>query len=290
MIEFLDGVRETVIYPEQFGIRLFMNESTSDYPVHWHTAAEIIMPIENNYTAVIADIRYELKPGDILLIPPGELHELFAPTSGKRLILQFDYSRLFHLNGLDSALAMMRPCIVLTGEQDKQLLKQLQPLLYEMMDEYFGSSLLKEAQSYSILLRFIVLLGRSLLAENRRHQPGQEPKRMKDINRFMNVCRFIREHCTENILVEDAAKEAGLSKYHFIRMFKQFTGVSFNSYLNQQRIHIAENLLIDPNLTITEVAMRSGFGSLSTFNRVFKQYKKCTPTEYKQLHGQHIHD
>lgn len=61
--------------------------------------------------------------------------------------------------------------------------------------------------------------------------------------------------------------------------------MSYYSYLNQHRIMYAEKLLIDPNLSVTEVAMRSGFGSLSTFNRVFKAYKKCTPTQYKYLHG-----
>jgi AraC-like DNA-binding protein len=165
-------------------------------------------------------------------------------------------------------------------------------MLNEIMDEYFGNAPLREAQAYSLLIQFLVKLGRKLLTEGRLSQPSTqaEPaKRRKDIERFIRVCRFIREHCTENISVEDAALEAGLSKYHFVRMFKQFTGVSFLTYLNRERIHIAEALLIEPNVTITEVAMRSGFGSLATFNRVFKEHKKCTPSQYKTLHGQHIH-
>ena len=54
---------------------------------------------------------------------------------------------------------------------------------------------------------------------------------------------------------------------------------------------LAERLLIDPNLSITEAAMRSGFVSLATFNRLFKTYKKCTPTEFKNLHnvGMKVH-
>lgn len=289
MIEFLDGVRETVMYPEHFGIRLYLNELATDYQIHWHAAAEVIMPIENNYTAVVGDVRYELQPGDILLIPPGELHELFAPESGKRLILQFDYSQLSHMNGFDSALAMMRPCILLTEGSDEELIRMLRPLLNEIMEEYFGSSLLKEAQSYSILIRFMVILGRALLTQDRRFNQALGPKRLKDIDRFMQVCRYIREHCTENLLVDDAAKVAGLSKFHFVRMFKQFTGVSYNMYLNRQRIQVAENLFADPTISITEVAMRSGFGSLNTFNRVFKIHKRCTPSQYKQLRGEHIH-
>ena len=53
--------------------------------------------------------------------------------------------------------------------------------------------------------------------------------------------------------------------------------------LSVSRIAHAEQLLIEPNLSITEVAMRSGFNSLSTFNRIFKAAKNCTPSEYKNL-------
>jgi len=292
MIEFLDGTRETVMYPEHFGIRLYMNDKAVNYPVHWHSAAEIIMPIENIYTAVIDGVTHTLKPGEVLLIPPGELHELFAPPSGRRMILQFDISQFTHMNGFDSTLAMLRPCTILRTGRDDELLAALRPMLDEIMDEYFGVSPLREAQAYSLLIQFLVKLGRKLLTEGHASAPSiqTEPaKRRKDIERFMRVCRYIREHCTENISAEDAAREAGLSKFHFVRMFKQFTGVSFLTYLNRERIHIAEALLIEPNVTITEVAMRSGFGSLATFNRVFKEYKRCTPSQYKMLHGQHIH-
>lgn len=64
--------------------------------------------------------------------------------------------------------------------------------------------------------------------------------------------------------------------------------MSCYSYLNQQRIMYAEKLLIDPSLSITDVAMQSGFVSLATFNRVFKTYKNCTPTQYKSLQGVHV--
>lgn len=288
LIEFLDGTRETVHYSEHFGMRLFINESAIDYPVHWHTAAEIIMPLVNGYTAVVSDQRCELAPGEILFIPPGELHELFAPPSGKRLILQFDYGQFTHMDGFDTTLAMLRPFTVLRSGEDDETLHSLRPLLYKIMDEYFSKSPLSEAQAYSILIQFIVCLGRRILTEERRFPKTHPSKRLRDIERFNRVCRYIREHCTEDIRTDDAAREAGLSKYHFVRMFKQFTGISFTTYLNQQRIMLAEKLLIEPNVSITEVAMRSGFGSLATFNRVFKEHKKCTPSQYKQLYGQHI--
>ena len=90
----------------------------------------------------------------------------------------------------------------------------------------------------------------------------------------------------EDISLDTIADVAGFSKFHFSRLFKQFTNISFYDYLNQRRVKEAEKLLLNPNLSITEVAMRSGFSSISTFNRVFKSFKECTPTEFKNLYQQ----
>ena len=60
--------------------------------------------------------------------------------------------------------------------------------------------------------------------------------------------------------------------------------MSFYDYLNKERIQVAEKLLLNPELSITEVAFRSGFSSISTFNRVFKNSKNCSPTEFRSLY------
>jgi AraC-like DNA-binding protein len=287
MIEILDGTRETVSYREHFGIRLYMNQVADDYPVHWHTAIEIIMPIENIYTAIVDDTKYVLHPGDILIIPSGVLHQLFAPETGERLILQCDYALFYNMNGFDSAFTMLRPCCLVTPNLSDELHSSLKSLLLAIIAEYSSTSLLREAQTYAMLIHFFVALGRNMMTADRRFPHTSNQKRHKYIDQFLQVCQYMRKHCTEDIQVEDLAELAGFSKFHFARLFKQFTGMSYSNYLNQQRIIHAEKLLLDPDMTIMEVAMGAGFGSLATFNRVFKSYKKCTPSEYKNLHGVH---
>ncbi len=287
MIETLNGAKETVSYREHFGIRIYLNKEVEDYPIHWHTAAEIIMPIENIYTVIIDGMKHVLHPGDILVIPSGELHQLFAPESGKRLILQFDCSLLYNLSGFDSTFHLLRPCLLITSEHNKELHGMLEPLLLNMMSEYFSNSLLKEASAYSLLIQFFVVLGRKFMNKERQSPHKKGPIQHKYIDKLLEVCNYMNEHCTEEIQVEELAELAGFSKFHFMRLFKQFMGMSYYNYLNQHRIMHAEKLLIDPNISVMEVAMSSGFGSLPTFNRVFKSYKKCTPSEYKCLHGNH---
>ena len=87
----------------------------------------------------------------------------------------------------------------------------------------------------------------------------------------------------EEITLESIADIAGFSKFHFSRLFKQCSGQNFYDYLCFKRIKTAEMLLLKPTLPITEIALQSGFSSLSTFNRTFKRLKNCTPTEYRNL-------
>jgi AraC-like DNA-binding protein len=76
---------------------------------------------------------------------------------------------------------------------------------------------------------------------------------------------------------------ANFSKFHFARIFKEFTNLPFNHYLQQKRVKKAEALLLNPAYSIADVAMHAGFKSISTFNRVFKEIKRYTPSEYKKM-------
>ena len=100
----------------------------------------------------------------------------------------------------------------------------------------------------------------------------------------MNICDYISAHCAEDLTLDDIAGRAGFSKYHFSRLFKQFTGETFYKFLNTKRIAYAQNLLIDPGLSITEIAYLSGFNSISSFVRMFKALTAYTPTAYRQLY------
>lgn len=288
MIAVLNGTRETVAYDENIGVRLYLNQQNEDYPIHWHTAAEIIMPIENTYEVEVNTTRYLLNVDDIILLPSGELHQLYAPKEGKRIIFQFDYSLLYTLNGFDSIFPMFHPCSLITKETLPDVHGELRNLILEIRKEYFSDSPFKEASIYSYLVRFFVILGRSQFTAVKKFPNAKNPKRHEYIDKFLMVCTYINEHCTETINVADLAALAGFSKYHFMRLFKEFSGISYYDYLHKQRIMHAEKLLIDPNLTITEIAMHSGFNSLATFNRIFKEQKNCTPSEYKRLHGANL--
>lgn len=99
--------------------------------------------------------------------------------------------------------------------------------------------------------------------------------------KIIAACNYISNNCSRDISLEDAASYVGFSKYYFSRLFREYTGVSFVDYVAEQRLHYAEVLLGNPQLNITDAALQAGFGSISTFNRIFKQKKGCTPSEFR---------
>lgn len=97
---------------------------------------------------------------------------------------------------------------------------------------------------------------------------------------------YIQEHQTDNLRLGHVAKAVNTSTFYFCKMFKKVTGINFTDYLSRVRIEKSKNLLLNPNLRVSEIAFEVGFQSLTHFNRVFKKILGQSPTEYRaQLLG-----
>ncbi len=283
MIPILEHGRETVSYDIFQGIRLYHNKENESYPFHWHTAVEIIAPIENEYTVIIDSHQYILNPGDIGVILPGTLHELIAPEHGKRWILMFDYSLMGNVSSLETLIHSLGPFCDIRKDQDKELNEKLWGYIHRIIDEYENNVPFAGACLYSLLIRFLVSVGRINLEKRQNFSKKSSDKRNEYIGKFMDICNYISQHCTEDISPDLLAEMSGFSKFHFARLFKKFTNMSVHEYVTEQRIMVAERLLREPDLSIVDVAMKSGFNSLSTFNRIFRASKNCSPSDYRQM-------
>lgn len=93
--------------------------------------------------------------------------------------------------------------------------------------------------------------------------------------------QFIEEHHAEDLSLAMLAKAVNTSTFYFCKMFKKGTGINFTDYLSRIRIEKAKNLLLNPNLRVSEIAYEVGFQSLTHFNRIFKKLAGQSPTEYR---------
>lgn len=98
---------------------------------------------------------------------------------------------------------------------------------------------------------------------------------------------FMQINYAQKIELNDLAKEAFMSRFHYVRMFQSMYGLTPRMYLRDLRITKAKQL-ISEGLPITQVCFDVGYESLPTFSSVFKKCTGYTPREYYQRHKSNL--
>jgi two-component system response regulator YesN len=99
---------------------------------------------------------------------------------------------------------------------------------------------------------------------------------------LQQAIKYIHNNFSTDISLDRVAGTAGISKYHFSRLFKEMTGLTYQSYLNRVRIEQAKKLLNDEELSITDTGYAVGYSDLTHFERIFKKLTGTTPSQYRR--------
>ena len=150
--------------------------------------------------------------------------------------------------------------------------------LRKLEESYFQTRVISPKQ-YESVVRLLTIFAQHLsLVSNQllvRRANAEPPAITK-------AKQFIAEHQADEISLGDVAHAVNTSTFYFCKMFKKSTGLNFTDYLSRVRVEKARNLLLNPNLRISEVAFAAGFQSLSHFNRVFRRIAGQSPTRYRE--------
>jgi len=109
-----------------------------------------------------------------------------------------------------------------------------------------------------------------------------DPSHQLTPQQIRRVMDFVQAYLSQDLSLESLAQQAGLSPYHFARLFRQTMGESPHQFVMRQRIERAQRLLNKGNAPLVDVAVESGFANQSHFTRVFKRYLGLTPHAYRQ--------
>jgi len=104
-----------------------------------------------------------------------------------------------------------------------------------------------------------------------------------EVNYGDRIIRYLEEHFCEEIVFEDMAKEIGISYSYMRKIVYELTGKSLIDYANLLRIEKAKQLLLESDLSITQIASRVGYYNVQSFNRFFRKYEGMPPSSYKAL-------
>jgi len=254
-------------------------------PVHWHEDIELIYVKKGQGLVSVNLMEYEVGAGSIVLILPGQLHSIYTK----------DLQRMEYENIIFS------PELLRSGVVDICESEYLFPLFSgritlpvhfkEGMNEYDeisgildtcdqigkekkeGSEFLIKSQ---LFLLFYIFLNKCSHYDVKKVIP-------RDLDRMKRVMKYIQDHYSERITIEEIAGEAGCAPSYFMRIFKKNIGVSFIEYLNDFRIDMGARLLKETSASIMEIGMQVGFENLSYFNRSFKKKYKVSPGQFRKM-------
>lgn len=123
-----------------------------------------------------------------------------------------------------------------------------------------------------------------LLALLKEHLPSQpeDTSIAQPYSRQINgVIAYLNAHYTDEVHIDELARQFFVSKYHLCRIFKEYVGISIGEYLIRRRLSAANELLLD-NYSAEDACFRSGFHSYSNFFKLYQKYQHTTPQRFKR--------
>lgn len=211
-----------------------------------------------------------IKPGDIALINPGLVHS-GAPVENKHSTYKMIYIDLSLMKKIsyDFCEKNDRP-----PEFDKVVINNPQ------LSDFFRQLYTSFTNDSELLKKDVLLtsfLGKMIMDHNAFSNnpisPGNELKSIK------KAIEYLSEKLDQKVSLQDVATAAGLSRYHFLRVFKKSTGITPHHYRTQKRIDRAKIFMLR-GMPLTQVALESGFTDQSHLTNKFKQYTGVTPKQY----------
>ena len=256
------------------------------YQAHWHSYGEIVLvgPGKTNVFKVNQH-KYDLAQGDFLLIWPREIHEIIDANREESLIIQFSNAFITSLFDLQRIMHFYRNLHVLSIKSHPQPVSELRTIADMMKEIFLAAGPDRELRCCMLLMEFMLKLDEhreEFSPEIRRGDTYSDSDTI--MRRMMTVTDYIKNNLTADDLSQGTmARMVGISKDYFSRIFRNVTGMNYSKWLNMIRMEKATELLAEKDMTLTEIAMLSGFQSISSFNRVFRAEKGMAPGEYRVL-------
>jgi AraC-like DNA-binding protein len=251
---------------------------------HYHEEFELIYIIRGEGIRIVGDNLSSFRPGQLVLVGPWLPHlwkdsdDHIGDESVDVIVIKF--SRLFAGQDIFSIPEFEGIYHLLHQSQrgliyGKETIHQVHDLLLEM-------TIADGADKLIILLQVLKLLSECKDFKALASPEFSLPTSVSGENRLSRIINYISDNFTKQLSLQELAIEAAMTPSSLSRFFKNSTNKTIFQFINEFRIGKACQMLIAGNHTITQICFNSGFNSLSSFNRVFKDYKKVTPKAYKE--------
>ena len=270
--------REYITYPPDSPIKITY-ANIKEYPIHWHNSIQILYVLRGSINVNVDTDSFEVLEKEMEIINVDEAHRVYSDVDNRVLIFQIDPSFFekyykdinnifFYTNSTDDGAQ--------EGEEYDLLRNFLARLLCEAvqkLDDYD-----KEVETILIDLLYHLI--------NNFHYLTYEREELKSnteqLARYHRISKYIFNNYDSNITLQEIAKKEFLSPHYLSHEIKNATGNSFTDLVNQTRVEESVKLLLDSDLSISDISDEVGFSHVRYLNKNFKNYYGCTPLQYRK--------
>lgn len=290
--EKMEAAKEEAFYPVNVNFIEFSKIYMNRISWQWHPEIEIIIVNHGNIRFSTHESQILLSAGQGVIINANVIHSLESLESTANCSMYsttFDPDFLFGKNNTQLLEKYKDPVttnknfhyLVLDEDDTVQaeLLEQINGVIADNLIKNFGYELSTKARLCSFWIKLCSAIIPSDISRKSKKSISLDETRVKDI------ISFIENHYRRKITLDEIAECANLSKSECCRCCKRVLNVTPVEYLMRYRIFMATSILKDEeksNVSFSELSTMVGFNNASYFNKVFREYIGCTPSQYKK--------
>lgn len=259
---------------------------------HWHAEIEIIIINHGEADFLTDDTKLRLHAGQGILINQNVMHSILPVDEKASCSL---YSVVFHpsfLFGYGNTVMSSKYLVPILSSPTMRILElheqnSSQEALLDIVNSVIAVNLTKKYGYELITKSYLCQLWTALLEQVLPEDVNKSRQSTisLDESRVKQAILYIEKHFSEQITLEDLAASIHISKSECCRCFKRTLQVTPIEYLMKYRIFQAASMLLKNDSdthSMSALAFSVGFNNASYFNKVFRQYLNCTPSEYKR--------
>jgi len=237
--------------------------------LHTHTHTELFFIVSGKGQFLIQDQVFPVDVSNLVIINPNVPH-----TEASLNAQPLEYIVL-GISGIELAADanFNGQFCILDHFESVEISSCLRNILREM--ELKNADYEDVCQSYMEILMIRLMRNIAIAAQD-------EPQVISGNRQCAAVKRYIDQHFKEPLTLEQLSEEAHMNKYYLSHAFKREYGVSPINYMISRRIEESKYLLVETDLSMSQIAQILGFSSLSYFSQVFRKNQEISPMEFRQ--------
>ena len=246
--------------------------------MHYHHAYELYYILKGEREYFVGDSFFHVKEGELMFIPKNMIHrtDSFGAT---RFLVYFkdEFLEKYFSGQTIQRLVSDQPFVYAPPQKHAAELKEL---LFATLEEYVRYKIKETGYDEFAVAKLLFDVLYFISTHPNQHTDCAGAQTQRD-NRSHEIIKYINDNYSQPLTVATLSEHFGISKDYFSHFFSKNIGITFVTYLNAIRIKKASDMLKQQQNTVSEISELCGFSSSHYFNKVFKQEKGMSPSQYR---------